>query len=65
MKITAVRQRAYAVGMTGIGRIKKGELIRAIQRQEGNRPCFGADWRFSCERLDCCWREDCLVNRPG
>jgi hypothetical protein len=65
MKIAAVRQRAYAMGLTGISRIKKGELIRTIQRQEGNRPCFGAEWRFSCEHLACCWREDCQVTRPG
>ena len=65
MKITAVRQRAYALGMTGISRIRKGELIRTIQRREGNRPCFGATWRFECEQPACCWREDCQVIRPG
>jgi len=65
MKIEEVRQRAYTLGMTGISRIKKGELIRTIQRKEGNQSCFGAPERFECARLDCCWRSDCLTPRPG
>jgi len=65
MKIDEVRQRAYALGMTGISRIKKGELIRAVQRAEGNQSCFGAPWRLECKQLDCCWRQDCMVPRPG
>jgi hypothetical protein len=65
MKIAAVRQRAYAVGLTGISRIRKGELIRTIQRREGHQPCFGGEDRFACEQQACCWREDCQVLRPG
>lgn len=65
MKIEEVRQRARALGMTGISRIKKAELIRTIQRQEGNQPCFGSSWRFDCPLTECCWRPDCLVPRPG
>ena len=65
MKIDEVRQRARALGMTGISRIKKAELIRTIQHEEGNQPCFGASWRFECQARDCCWRGDCLTRRPG
>ncbi|AMV70805.1 SAP domain-containing protein [Desulfuromonas carbonis] len=65
MKIDEVRQRAYALGMNGISRIKKGDLIRAVQQAEGNQPCFGTAGRLDCSQLDCCWREDCLVPRPG
>ena len=43
MKIGEVRERAYGLGMQGVSRIKKAELIRAIQLQEGHQACFGAD----------------------
>ena len=34
-------------------------LIRSVQRIEGNPDCFGkADG--NCDRLDCVWREMCL-----
>ena len=40
-------------------KMKKAEMIRAIQEQEGNFPCFetAADY---CDQDDCMWREDCL-----
>lgn len=41
------------------GSMKKTELIRAIQRTEGNRECFGA--KDVCEYSDCLWRGDCKV----
>jgi len=39
----------------------KQELIRYIQEQEGNIPCFQTD-QHSCDEYDCCWRSDC---KPG
>lgn len=41
------------------GKMKKGDLIHAIQEKEGNYPCFDtADGQ--CDQMDCRWREDCL-----
>lgn len=34
-------------------------LIRSIQRAEGNPDCFGRAQSY-CHRLDCAWREYCL-----
>ncbi len=65
MRIEEVRQRAGALGLSGARRMRKSELIRAIQQREGNQPCFGADWRFDCGQLDCCWRDDCRKSNPG
>lgn len=66
MNLATIRDRARALQMTGIGKLRKPELIRALQIREGNQACFGADWRFSCMQYDCCWREDCLVpDRPN
>ncbi len=60
MKLEEVRQRAANIGLQGINRIKKADLVRAIQQREGNQSCFGASWREECRELDCCWRDDCL-----
>ncbi len=65
MKIAAVAERARALGIHGAEALQKGEMIRAIQMAEGNRPCFGNLWRFDCLQFDCCWREDCLIEDPG
>jgi hypothetical protein len=53
------------MGMTGLAGLRKGEMIRAIQRAEGNQDCFGAAWRYDCPQLGCAWRADCLTKNPG
>jgi len=42
------------------GKMKKDEIIRAIQRAEGNFDCFGTAVSSNCSQSDCLWREDCL-----
>lgn len=34
-------------------------LIRSVQRAEGNPDCFGGG-QGHCDRLDCAWRRYCL-----
>ncbi|MDD2464859.1 MAG: hypothetical protein PHI97_12755 [Desulfobulbus sp.] len=41
--------------------MKKDELIRIIQKKEGNIPCFCTGLP-SCQQYDCWWRSDC---KPG
>ena len=41
-------------------KMKKDEIIRAIQRAEGNFDCFGTVVSSHCSQSDCLWREDCL-----
>lgn len=60
MHMAEIRQRAKAIGLTGVGKLRKAELIRRIQQAEGNTRCYGADWRQSCGEMFCCWRSDCL-----
>jgi hypothetical protein len=38
----------------------KKTVIQAIQHARGEPACFLDDRRFSCERLDCAWRSECL-----
>ncbi len=53
--------RKIAIGM-GINthRLKKVDIIQAIQRAEHNIPCFGAPRIDSCHELNCMWRKDCI-----
>lgn len=46
-------------GMRGVSRLRKADLVRAIQKDEGNYPCFGTA-HGQCDRTDCLWRGDCL-----
>ncbi|HAV43325.1 TPA: SAP domain-containing protein [bacterium] len=58
MKTEDVRKKAKEIGLK-TGRMKKEALILAIQHAEGNIPCFRKGTEY-CDRVDCCWREDCL-----
>lgn len=39
----------------------KAELIRKIQRKEGNLECFSGAGRDYCDQHQCLWRGDCLA----
>jgi len=41
-------------------RMEKAELIRAIQRAEGNFDCFGTATEEECDQEECLWREECF-----
>lgn len=42
-----------------VGKLKKAELIRAIQLAEGNDACFDNGRSGECGQSACLWREDC------
>ena len=58
MKLAEIKEMAAQMGMQA-GKMNKAELIRAIQVQESNSPCFGSPVDF-CDQTHCLWREDCL-----
>lgn len=41
------------------GKLKKAELVRAIQRAENNPECFMIGLLDRCVEYDCLWRGDC------
>jgi len=41
------------------GKLKKAELIRAVQQAEENPQCFNTDFAQACGQADCLWRGDC------
>jgi len=59
MKLTEVQAKAKKMGIK-TNKLKKADLIRKIQTEEGNQPCFQRNDQF-CEQMDCCWRDDCFT----
>ncbi len=58
MNMTNIKAKAKALGVN-VGKLKKSELIIAIQKAEKNTPCFGTGIS-DCPYTDCCWRSDCI-----
>ncbi len=42
-------------------RMKKTDIIRAIQRAENNIECYGTNRVDSCHEQSYLWRSDCLA----
>jgi hypothetical protein len=60
MKMNDIVNKAKGLGIKvkGVGN-RKGDLIRQIQKAEGNFDCFGTATGY-CDQWLCCFREDCL-----
>lgn len=59
MGLKALKDKARQLGVKARIGMKREDLIRAIQSNEGNFPCFGTVKDF-CDQMSCCWRENCL-----
>lgn len=59
MNIQAIRAIAKSRGIR-TAKLSKTDLIRTIQREEGNFPCFGTAVDGICDQANCSWRDDCL-----
>lgn len=60
MKIQEIRAIAKKKGVKFSARMKKPDLIRAIQKSEGNFDCFGTAASGFCDQTECAWLSDCL-----
>ena len=61
MKISDVQSIAREKGIMP-GKLKKEDLIRTIQREEGYFECFATAYDGVCDQLGCVWREDCFAS---
>ena len=61
MTMPQIQKKAKKLGITP-GKMKKPELIHAIQRAENYIPCYGMSNGY-CEYTDCCFMVDCLKTR--
>ncbi|OPX20541.1 MAG: hypothetical protein BZ151_03345 [Desulfobacca sp. 4484_104] len=57
MNLKSIRQMARNFGVKNYSRLRKEDLIHAIQEKEGHSPCFKKI--TDCRIMDCLWREDC------
>lgn len=61
MRLSDIEKRARELEIKDTWRLSKKELIKTIQRKEGNFDCFGtATIRSGCQQMACSWRSDCL-----
>lgn len=58
MDMNQVKAKAKSLGLKSVG-VKKTELIRNIQRAEGNFDCFDTADGY-CDQRQCCFRSLCL-----
>lgn len=58
MKLDEVKKIAKERGLQSRN-MKKADLIRAIQRSEGNTDCYQTNSAESCGQFSCLWRDDC------
>lgn len=60
MRVEQIRTKARDLGVTP-GRLGKVDLIRLVQREEGNFDCFATAVSGICDQTDCLWRDDCFA----
>lgn len=60
MKIQDIREIAKKNGVR-VRKLNKIELIRVIQKAEGNSDCFATPYVRECNQMNCLWREDCMI----
>jgi len=57
MKLSEIKKKAAGLGINS-KKLKKVELIHAIQTSEGYVACYGTN-QGDCDQLNCCFRDDC------
>ncbi len=60
MRLAVIERKARSLGITNTWKFSKRELVKAIQRAEGNFDCFATPHNKYCDQYLCCWRGDCL-----
>lgn len=58
MKMTEIRAIARQRGISS-RTMNKTDLVRTLQRQEGNAECFNTGQVASCGQNQCLWYDDC------
>jgi hypothetical protein len=59
MRLSEIEKKAKDAGIKDTWKYSKKELIKSVQRKEGNFDCFGTA-KGSCDQMSCCWRSDCI-----
>jgi len=57
MMMNQIIEKARILGVKNYSRLRKADLIRAIQEKEGNSPCYQVI--SGCQEQDCLWKPGC------
>ena len=60
MLVKEIKSIAVSMGIKP-GKLKKTDLIKVIQLEEGNFDCFGTAFEAECDQGSCSWRKDCFT----
>jgi hypothetical protein len=58
MTFAEIKRIAIELGIRVVG-VKKADIVRAIQTQEGNIPCFASGKVTECGQPHCSWAAAC------
>lgn len=61
MKMNELRGLAKGLGIKSLGK-NKADLIKQIQRKQGNFDCFGSAVDY-CDQSNCLFRSSCLPEK--
>ena len=59
MRLSEIEKKAKVLGVKDTWKYSKKDLIKTIQRKEGNFDCFGTA-SGSCSQFVCCWHPECV-----
>lgn len=59
MRLAEIEKKAKSLGVKDTWKYSKRDLIKSIQKKEGNFDCFGTTMGY-CDQKTCCWRSDCV-----
>jgi hypothetical protein len=59
MKLEEIKEKAKQYDIKA-GKLKKADLVRAIQHAENNEVCFETGTADNCGQDACLWREICV-----
>lgn len=62
MNINEIKAVAKKKGVKTV-KMKKVDIIRAIQKAENNFECYGTDRVQNCNEQNCLWLSDCVKER--
>ena len=60
MNFNEMRKKAKGMGINTL-RMKKEDIIHAIQHAEHNIECFATNRVDECGEMKCLWRVDCIL----
>jgi len=58
MKLEEIKSIAQLYSIK-VNKMKKSDLVKAIQRAEGNEQCYATNRSATCGQVGCSWRETC------